>query len=194
MLIPKILEFMSKKPVVRVHDLRKYLGAKDKSLNALLYYMCKRGMIKRIFKGAYTTAKDIKVIATWLYMPSYISLEYSLFVRGLLEQVIDVLQVITSQRLKYNEINILGSMVRYYRIPSRLMFGFTHEYSDTDEEFYYFIAHPEKAILDMIYLGKNIRTYTIHWDNINKDRILKYSKYYPKWVREKVDTIIFQLT
>ncbi len=164
----------------------------DKNLNAILYYMCRRGVIRRIFRGAYTTTKDIRVIVTWLYMPSYISLEYALFLRGVLDQVINMIQVVTPHRLKNYELEIFGSTIRYYRIPSRLMFGFTHEYSDIDNRFYYLIAHPEKAILDMIYFGRNIRTYTIRWGSMDSDRILKYSKYYPRWVREKLDVIMFQ--
>lgn len=188
MLKDEILSLLKRRPVMRVHEIARVLRRNPNVVKAILHYMTKKGLVRRIMKGAYTISNDPKVVATWLYIPSYISMEYALFLRNIVEQIINVIQVMISFKIKNMEIEIYGQRVKFYRIPKRLMFGFNCEYSD--DGFCYLIAEPEKAILDMLYHNKDLRAFTIHWDELDLDKLIMYSKEYPKRVRKRLEFML----
>lgn len=95
---------------------------------------------------------SVLFMANFLVLPSYVSLEQAL---GFYEIIPEKVTVITSVTTKKTKIftNLLGSF-EYRSIKEDLFFGFKKEI-DKEEEF--FIALPEKALLDYFYLNPHFQ-------------------------------------
>lgn len=116
--------------------------------------------------------------------PSYISLLSALdyheittqMQRGLIESV-------AVKRTK--EISFNGSVFRYTKVSRDLYFGFIRQQD-------FFIATPEKAFLDAMYLmsfGHYALDLTaIDSDKLNRDEIRRLSRQYPMKTRKKLET------
>lgn len=86
-------------------------------------------------------------VASELYKPSYISLEYALSLYDLIpEKVTDITSL--STRKTYQLQNDLGSFV-YQHIQQRCFTGFTQMKDEVGLP--YFVAVPEKAVVDFVY-------------------------------------------
>jgi predicted transcriptional regulator of viral defense system len=116
----------------------------------------KKGLIIKLKKGLYIlNEKDRKFnpsnifIANALYSPSYISSEYALAYYDLIPEKVETITSCTTKKTTIFE-NPMGTF-SYQHLKSELFFGFKRI---TDEnEFTVFIAEPEKAVLDFIYLN-----------------------------------------
>lgn len=95
---------------------------------------------------------SVLFMANFLVLPSYISLEQAL---GFYEIIPEKVTVITSVTTKKTKIfrNLVGSF-EYRSIKEDLFFGFKKEI-DNNQEF--FIALPEKALLDFFYLNNHFQ-------------------------------------
>ncbi|MDO8734122.1 MAG: hypothetical protein Q7K21_03070 [Elusimicrobiota bacterium] len=90
-------------------------------------------------------------IAKEIYSPSYISLEYALSIYGLIpERTLDITSVTAKKTAKFE--NKLGTFV-YQHIKENCFTGFIEKKDEADLA--YFIATPEKAVADFLYLNKN---------------------------------------
>lgn len=116
-----------------------------------------KGLIIKLKRGIYILNKsDRKIspsrnfIANQLYGPSYVSLEYALNLYGLIpEEVSDVTSVTTKKTMRLK--NDLGLFV-YQHIKPEAFRGF--EAVKDEEGLTVFIAEPEKAVVDFLYLNK----------------------------------------
>jgi predicted transcriptional regulator of viral defense system len=95
---------------------------------------------------------SVLFMANFLVLPSYVSLEQAL---GFYEIIPEKVTVITSVTTKKTKIfrNLVGSF-EYRSIKEDLFFGFKKEI-DNNQEF--FIALPEKALLDFFYLNNHFQ-------------------------------------
>ena len=95
---------------------------------------------------------SVLFMANFLVLPSYVSLEQAL---GFYEIIPEKATVITSVTTKKTKIfkNLVGSF-EYRSIKEDLFFGFKKEI-DNNQEF--FIALPEKALLDFFYLNNHFQ-------------------------------------
>ena len=95
---------------------------------------------------------SVLFMANFLVLPSYVSLEQAL---GFYEIIPEKVTVITSVTTKKTKIfrNLVGSF-EYRSIKKDLFFGFKKEI-DNNQEF--FIALPEKALLDFFYLNNHFQ-------------------------------------
>jgi len=95
---------------------------------------------------------SVLFMANFLILPSYVSLEQAL---GFYEIIPEKVTVITSVTTKKTKIfrNLVGSF-EYRSIKEDLFFGFKKEI-DNNQEF--FIALPEKALLDFFYLNSHFQ-------------------------------------
>jgi len=116
----------------------------------------KSGRIIRLKKGVFILADDDRrvelskpYIANQLYGPSYVSLEYALGYYGLIpERVIDVTSVTSRKTMKLA--NAAGTFI-YQHVKSKAYRGFEMIKGPGDLTF--FIASPEKAVVDFLYLN-----------------------------------------
>lgn len=173
-------------------DLRKFYPFKSASLKTLLRRWAAQGLINRLSRGYYAfdlADVDYLQIATTLVRPSYISLEYALNYYGLLDQVPQTITLVSLSRHK--NITMGGYTLEYSHIKKELFFAYTLVNN-------FYIAEPEKAILDLIYLikrGKRLADLdSFEIKKLNKGKINLYLKKYPVYIRkfiyEKFDSLI----
>jgi predicted transcriptional regulator of viral defense system len=128
-------------------DLEKITGLERKSLAVTLHRQVRRGALNRAMRGIYVVPGSgvrIEKIAGQLYLPCYLSFESALSRFGVLNLVPYSLTFATANKTK--SIVLLEHSVDYRQIKQDLFFGF-----DTADGYY--VAKPEKALLDLIYLA-----------------------------------------
>jgi predicted transcriptional regulator of viral defense system len=104
------------------------------------------GIASRILKGRIAFEKDDFAIATQLIEPSYVSLDSALLFHGIINQITKNIECVTTR----NSINYKDLGIRYHKIPKRLFFGYKRHSRGRS---YVFVAEPEKALVDGLYLN-----------------------------------------
>jgi len=157
-------------------------------INTQLYRMIKRGDLIGLKRGLYVFPNlniDEFVIANKLYTPSYVSLESALNIFGIIPDICSVVTSVTTITSK--KINTSLGNFKYSKINENLFFGYK-SLLDERSGFYYIIANPEKALLDLIYIRKvkNLSEYRVDLNNINQTELFNYLQHFPKWVRDVI--------
>lgn len=116
----------------------------------------KKGALVSLKKGMYAfrpeegaPAPEILYIANRLYEPSYISMEYALSLYELIPEYVSVVTSITTRKTMLFK-NALGHF-SYQHVVPRAFRGFRQEKHSHDRQV--FVAEPEKAVLDFLYLN-----------------------------------------
>lgn len=129
-----------------ISDLKKITGMAQDSLYVTLSRLIKNKSLIRLTSGIYTIAdkySQIEVIANTLYQPSYLSFESALSRYGILSQVPYTLTFATTKKSLRKKLGDVS--VEYRKLKRELFFGYEKVES-------LFIATPEKALLDTLYL------------------------------------------
>ena len=148
------------------------------SLKVMLYRWKTDGKVKTLKNGLYELCypRDLTLpdlyIANKLYNPSYVSLQTALSIYSIIPEVsMSVTSVTTKTTRKFK--NSHGSF--FFRTIKPEYFA---GYRITDYNgFYVFIAEPEKAVIDFLYL--NNEKYRFDMDvikELSKSKLNKYSK------------------
>ena len=133
-------------------EIAKAFGINDSSAKVTASRYVKQGLLLRIKKNLYVrrekwNAAGIEekfMFANLGQVPSYISLITALeYYEATTQMLRDFFESVAIKRTK--EINLNGSIFRYSKVVSGLYFGFKREKN-------FFIATPEKALLDAFYL------------------------------------------
>ncbi len=123
-----------------------------------------------------------RFIAGKIYTPSYISLHTALSIYGIIPEAVTQITCVTTNRTaSYN--NSFGQF-HYQTIKPGLFFGYKQEPVRRGGS--YFIAEPEKAIVDLLYLYPPYNTadamldlrFDTWWmqEELNKEKIMAYAK------------------
>jgi predicted transcriptional regulator of viral defense system len=133
----------------------------------------KQGLLIKLRNGYYAFA-DIAgtqcfahYAAGKIYKPSYISLRTALAFHGIIPETINEITSVSSLKTSTYE-NNLGTF-SYKKIKPSLMFGYN---AIEKNGFTFFMASPEKAILDLLYLEpsysleKEIRNMHLDWKKL----------------------------
>ena len=119
----------------------------------------KKGYIIPLKKGLYIFSDEYRKIflshlfvANFSVFPSYISLEYAFNFYGLIPEKVTTFTSITTKKTTRFK-NILGNF-EYHSVKQDLFFGFKKE---TDKNQDFFIALPEKALLDYFNLNNQYK-------------------------------------
>lgn len=121
------------------------------------------------------TIEEKFLIANILQVPSYVSLTTALAYQGYTTQIQqDFIESIEVHRTK--EFQIEGTIFKYTKLKRKYYFGFIKKNN-------FFIALPEKALLDALYLMSQGRyrldLSAVNWDKFNEKLILQWLKKYP---------------
>jgi len=156
----KLAEFVKKYSKDQVIDSSTFslLGEDPQNIRCQVQYWRRQGHLILLKRGVYALSNDLRkqplsmgFIANFLLSPSYISLECALSYYDLIpEAVTAYTSVSTKKTTKFK--SPLG-VFEYRSIKEGLFFGFTKA---TDEGQNYFIAYPEKAILDFFYFHQGM--------------------------------------
>ncbi len=136
--------------------LKAYKHPKDKITKLL-----KRGYLTKIKRGFYVksggpnTVISKEIIANLLYGPSYISLEYALSYYGLIPERVNALTSVTTKRKKQFKTQI--GLFLYYELKKEY-YSSGIQWIKINDGRGFFIASPEKAIIDKLYFEKATRT------------------------------------
>ncbi len=115
----------------------------------LLHLLVKKGKIKHIERGKYTSSDDPLAVAAHITEPCYLSLWTALSIHKLTTQIPFGIEVVTSRRRFTNRILFDGTPIIFYTVPPRMMFGFEHIVWKGNIRIT--IAKPEKIVIDAIY-------------------------------------------
>lgn len=164
-------------------ELGRTLGISMDSARVTASRYVKMGLLVRIKRNLYmlreswntATKEDKFMVANLGQTPSYISLMTALDYHDITTQVQrDFFESVAVQRTK--TISVGGTVFRYSKISSNLYFGF-------EKKDGFFIATPEKALLDAVYLisyGRySLDLSSIDSKNINRFEMEKLSRAYP---------------
>lgn len=159
----KIIFFTKQLPYFEIENL-KMLGAKPNSLKTALFRLTKKGEIIRLKKGVYvskgfiekTKAESnfsvfLEFLASKIYPPSYLSLDYVLYENNILTEIPQNFTSITKNKTA-TITNQFGIFI-YHKIKDKLFLGFGTKRSG---DFLIFKATKAKALFDFLYLRKNI--------------------------------------
>ncbi|MBI4097338.1 MAG: hypothetical protein HY428_02895 [Candidatus Levybacteria bacterium] len=170
-----------------IADLEKILDLKKDSLYVTLNRLVKSGTLIRLRKNIYTLFTkplDHEKIANQLYFPSYLSFEQALSRYSILSQIPYTLTFATPRPTKKTEIG--ETVVEYSHLPQELYFGYLLK-----DEIY--IAEPEKALLDQLYMvsrGKRaIVTEELDLKDINRSKLETYAEKFPKYIKPLLDQV-----
>lgn len=187
-IIEKIRQF--DKDYFNISDLEKILDYNRPTLRVMLYRLAKKNEVIRLAKGIYALPEKIEIekIATAINPPSYISFESALSKYGILSQIPYTLTLATSKKPKKKILNNI--QVEYRQLKKDLFFGYKLENG-------IYIAEPEKALLDELYLiskGKvNLDLNELDLKPIRKIIFLEYSKKFPRYTQKIVKRLILFL-
>jgi len=168
-----------------IHFEKKTLQNERNQLNRWVH----NGLLIRLKRGVYVLNEqdrritpDTCFIANHLYDPSYVSLEYALAFYGMIpEAVKDITSITTRKTMTLH--NEFGNYI-YQHIKPDAFRGFSKM---GNVKYSFFMAAPEKALLDFLYLhlaefdNNNIKnklelSYRFqNLDALNKEKLIKYS-------------------
>jgi hypothetical protein len=140
--------------------------------------MKKNGDIIPLVRGIYTDDKNIPayLLAGTIYGPSYISFDYALSLHGLIPEAVYTVTSATFEKKKIKEYNNYFGHFYYHDIPSEAYpFGIS---VNTENEYHYLLATPEKALCDKLYIMPPVTSQkdieTMLFDDLRIDRVLFY--------------------
>lgn len=133
----EFLGIISEFPAFSVSEISRFFST-DKYAQLFLVRLKKRGVIKKLSYGIYTSQSDPFVYCTHIVYPSYISAWSALQFYGLTTQIPEIITVMSPKRISIDGIQF---------VESKYLWGFSKvSYSGFD----IFMADAEKAILDSI--------------------------------------------
>ncbi len=158
MRLPEFVKKYGRQPLIDSSTFA--LQQKDpQGLRCDVQYWRKQGHLIPLKKGIYVFSEDLRkqalstgYIANYLLSPSYLSLEYALSYYDLIPEKVTVYTSITTQKTTTFRTPI--GIFEYRSVKESLLRGFTKA-NDTVKD--YFIATPEKAILDFFYFHQKLK-------------------------------------
>jgi len=128
------------------------------SLSTAVSRWVKVGQLIRLRGGWYAfpesaeSEDNLRVIASEVYKPAYISMEYALHFHGIMPEVVSSLTCVGTQ--KTLSCRMAGRDFSFRHIREDLLWGFETVRTPSGV---YRLARPEKAILDFLYLNPQYR-------------------------------------
>lgn len=153
----KIFDFIRKLTANKVYIfsfnelLRYFPKARPEVLKLQIFGWVKKGYIVRLKRGLYKLADvDIPdfVIAHKLYEPSYVSLETALSIYNVIPEVTPAVCSVTSKVSR--KFKVGGDIFLYKNLRQKAFTGYR---LTRIGDFEYFLAEPEKALVDYLYLN-----------------------------------------
>jgi len=168
------------------------VGVSVQSTRKQLNDWCKKGLIIQLKRGLYTLNNNDRkvpmqreIISNILVEPSYISLEYALSYYGLIPEKVNTITAVTSKKTRQLKNNT--GLYLYRNIKKDAFAGFIEE--KTKEGYSFFIATPEKALLDFLYFNMSKINASMapvfddsyrlqNLESINMQKVIEYAEMY----------------
>ena len=156
----KLTEFVKKYSKDQVIDSSTFslLGENPQNIRCQVQYWRRQGHLILLKRGVYALSNDLRkqplsmgFVSNFLLSPSYISLEYALSYYDLIPEAVMVYTSVSTK--KTTKLKTPLGVFDYRSIKESLFFGFTKVIEQGQD---YFIAYPEKAILDFFYFHQDM--------------------------------------
>ncbi len=132
--------------VFSVQQLANLIGRTKRIAKVYFSRLVNAGLATRLIRGRISFTDDDFIIASELVEPSYISSYSALLFHGISQQVPKYVECVTTKNtLKYPKLGLV-----YHKIPTSLFYGYRKHKKGNS---YIFVAEPEKALIDGLYLG-----------------------------------------
>ncbi len=188
-----LLQRLSRKLFFTLDDLISIGQKQPGSIRVLVSRNCKKGVFIRLKKGVYTLAQnwqgfsqvELFQIANILQVPSYVSLTTALGFYGITTQVQP--GYIESCGVKRTvQFEIQGKQFVYYKLKKGVYFSFLRKDG-------FFIATPEKALIDALYLysfGKyRLDFAALDLSRLDKKELQRIVRVYPVKTRKVIEKL-----
>lgn len=169
-------------------EIARLLEINPVSRSVILTRLVKRKVLRRLRRNLYEIVlkpSDILEVANCVYQPSYLSFTYCLGKLGILNQIAYEIEFATPRKTKRVELRNRTAIFR--QIAKRLFFGYTLKDN-------IFIAQPEKALLDTLYLKSkglaSLNEAELNLKGVSKGKFLAMSKKFPPGVQKEAKRII----
>ena len=160
----------TKKRVFSIRELSNLINKPYSQSKIYLNRLIEKKLTKKIKDGLISFTDNNLIESTQILSPSYISLTYALYLHKIIQQIPFKIEIVSTKRAKFK------SNYTFYNISPKLFFGYTKE---STENSYYFLAEPEKALLDLIYFyGIDKELFLEFSKKMNKSKIKKYIEKY----------------
>jgi predicted transcriptional regulator of viral defense system len=151
----------------------------------------KNGLIHHISRGNYINSflygfPAVEDVACFLKPPAYITCEWALNTHGISLQAPVVCTVVTLSTSvgKKRNIQYQGITIEFSKISDRLFFGFIKHDN-------YYLATPEKAILDTLYYRRMIPAFDeLDLDDVDYETLVKMADKFPSTVSRAVHLLM----
>lgn len=175
----------------RPADVSEFLGRTKIAVRFLIHRLNKKGDILRLKPGLYRFA-DAHIpdvyLANKIYEPSYVSLEYALSYHQLIPEVVYEITSVTTRTTRKFE--VAGKIFSFRSIKQD---AFTGYFLETRRSVGFFIAEPEKAVVDWVYLHgprKPPDVSRLRKEKLNRRKIFAYAALFKKtWLSKILKTI-----
>lgn len=169
-------------------EIARVLGVTPESRRVTLSRLAKRGVLRRLRRDMYEVVlkpSDILEAANVIYQPSYLSFVYCLGKLGVLNQIAYEIEFATARKTK--RVEIRRRPVVFRKIAKRLFFGYILRDN-------IFIAEPEKALLDTLYLRSKglteLNEAELNLGGLSKEKLLEMAKKFPMNVQREAKVIM----
>ncbi|MBI4043743.1 MAG: hypothetical protein HY393_02980 [Candidatus Diapherotrites archaeon] len=171
----------SGRAVFSVQQLANLISSSKLTAKVYASRLVRKKLARRLVRGKIAFTNDDYVVATQLIEPAYISLYSALLMHQLIQQVPADIECVTPKVAR----RLPGVGVNYHRIPSSLFFGFERVKADND---YYFLAIPEKALIDGLYLRAYSKSTVAElMKKINRRRLNQLLDKIPEKTRKRIE-------
>lgn len=177
--------------IFTAQEFSRLFGASNRQTRYFLETYTKRAFLVRLKKDFYALKANVpneEVIASVLYRPSYISLEYALSRYGIIPESSYAITSITTKATA--TFSVLEKDFVYRRIKKEAYTGYAPEKVNGK---IVFMAEPEKALADYLYfisLGRKTLNDRIDCSRLDKKKALHYGELFQ---RKKISTLIEQV-
>jgi len=169
-----IIEKFSGAPFFELEEVRQISNEPESQIANQLSQWTKQDKIVRLRRGKYLLGSQYRkftpssyYISNYLYRPSYVSLETALQYYDLIPEAVGLVQAVTPKHGR--EWSNESGRFAYRSIKNDRFWGYRDDRLDSiPSQNRFFIAKPEKAILDLIYLSNG------------------------EWTRERINQMRFQ--
>jgi len=154
------------------------------SIRVGLKRLATRELVLPIKRGLYAFSKD-KIdevaLSSFLYQPSYVSLESALWYYGLIPDIPQSITAVTPVTTK--KFLTPAGIYYYHKISRSLYFGYK-QVQNSDAIFN--LALPEKALLDFLYLRHvaSLSSLRLQKQKLERLQLLRFVKNYPTRVKQ----------
>lgn len=172
-------------------EIARLLEIKPGSRSVVLSRLVKRKVLRRLRRNLYEVAlkpSDILEAANTIYQPSYLSFTYCLGKIGILNQIAYEIEFATPKKTKRLELR--DRRVIFRQIAKKLFFGYVLKDN-------IFMAQPEKALLDTLYIKSKgltgLNEAELNLKSLSKEKLLAMSKKFPPSIQKEAKRIITTL-